>query len=147
MNLAEKLDHLRALEGQLRGLGRSMSKSEVARAMQSELGQTLSVPYLSQIESGARPHLTAQSRELLARFFKVHPGYLVSDPEGFAESLGSHLSQTSAGTLAEWLAVRAEEQRADPEVYEALLQLASQPDPRSTLLAVGRALRGTQSNG
>jgi transcriptional regulator with XRE-family HTH domain len=146
VNLAEKLDHLRALEGQLRGLNRSMTKSEVARAMQSELGETLSVPYLSQIESGTRPHLTARSRELLARFFKVHPGYLVSDPEGFAESLGSPFGP-GFGTLPEWLAARAEEQRGDPEVYEVLLQLASQPDPRATLLALGRALRGASSDG
>src|SRR5918912_1207527 len=89
VRLAEKLQHLRSLEGQLRGLGRPLSKGELARAMRQELGDALSVPYLSQIESGSRPHLTAQSRELLARFFRVHPGYLVSDPEGFAEALST----------------------------------------------------------
>ena len=41
----------------------------------------LSQSYLSQIESGARPHLTNTTRLLLAKFFKVHPGYLVDDPE------------------------------------------------------------------
>jgi len=146
MRLAEKLDHLRTLEGQLRGLGRPMTKSEVARAMRAEVGEALSMPYLSQLESGARPHLTAHSRDLLASFFRIHPGYLVSDPEGFAESLGSPVGPAS-GTLAEWLATRAEEQRADPDVYDALLQLASQPDPRSTLLALGRALRESPADG
>ena len=139
MRLADKLEHLRSLEGQLRGLGRPLSKAELARAMRAELGDSLSVPYLSQIESGARLHLTAQSRELLARFFQVHPGYLVSDPEGFAESLSTLVRPPSAD-LGEWLADKAEEQREDPELYEALLRIASDPEPRATLLALSRAL-------
>jgi transcriptional regulator with XRE-family HTH domain len=143
VRLADKLEHLRTLEGQLRGLGRSLSKAEMARAMRDELGEALSVPYLSQIESGTRPHLTAQSRELLARFFRVHPGYLVSDPEGFAESLSTPL-QTPDLDFGEWLVARAEEHRQDPEVYQALLRIASQPEPREALLAFSRALgRGT----
>ena len=138
MRLSEKLEHLRGLEGQLRGLGRPLSKAEVARAMRDEIGSALSVPYLSQIEGGSRPHLTEQSRELLARFFRVHPGYLVSDPEGFAESLSS-VAETS-GDFRGWLAARAEEQRQDPEVYEALLRIASQPEPRAAVIALGRML-------
>ena len=146
MRLAEKLEHLRSLEGQLRGLGRPLSKAELARTMQQELGEGLSIPYLSQIESGARPHLTAQSRELLARFFQVHPGYLVSDPEGFAESLGTVVG-TGAESLGDWLSARAEEQRGDPEVYEVLLRIASQADPRATLIALGHAIDDENSNG
>src|SRR5207253_405447 len=146
MELAEKLEHLRSLEGQLRGLGRPLSKAEVARAMRQELGAALSVPYLSQIESGARPHLTAQSRELLARFFRVHPGYLVSDPAGFAESLATLVPRTS-GDFGDWLVGRAEEQRDDPELYEALLRIASQPEPRNTLIALSRALGNGNADG
>jgi transcriptional regulator with XRE-family HTH domain len=139
MQLAEKLQHLRSVEGQLRGLGRPLSKAEVVRLMRAELGQGLSLPYLSQIESGARPHLTAHSRDLLARFFRVHPGYLVGDPEGFEEALASPLQQPESD-LGEWLALRADEQRADPELYEALLRLSSHPDPRRLLVALGRSL-------
>jgi transcriptional regulator with XRE-family HTH domain len=139
MQLADKLQHLRAIEGQLRGLGRPLSKTQVARLMRAELGQSLSLPYLSQIESGARPHLTARSRDLLARFFRVHPGYLVGDPDGFEESLGSSIDR-SFPDLSEWLALRAEEQRDDPELYEALLRLSSHPDPRGVLIALGHAL-------
>lgn len=139
MRLAEKLQHLRALEGQLRGFGQPLSKSQVVRLMRAELGQALSLPYLSQIESGARPHLTVRSRELLASFFRVHPGYLVGDPEGFEESLGSSIEQTLPD-FAEWLALRAEEHREDPDLYEALLRLSSQPDPRGVLVALGRSL-------
>ena len=58
---------------------------ELARLIQKELGKSISQSYLSQIESGARPHLTNSTRMLLARFFKVHPGYLVDDPEGLSE--------------------------------------------------------------
>ena len=47
--------------------------------------QTISQSYLSLIEKGTRPHLSHESRQLLARFFKVHPGYLVSDPPGYPD--------------------------------------------------------------
>jgi hypothetical protein len=139
VRLAEKLKHLRSVEGQLRGLGRPLTKSEVVRLMRAETGEALSLPYLSQIESGARPHLTARSRALLARFFNVHPGYLVGDPEGFQEGIATAVDSPSVD-LAEWLALRAEEQRGDPDVYEALLRFASQPDPRAALLAASRAI-------
>lgn len=137
MKLAEKVQHLRHVEGHLRGLSRPLTKTEVVHLMRRELGESLSLPYLSQIESGARPHLTARSRSLLAQFFGVHPGYLVGDPEGFEELLTSPVD-TASPDLREWLTVRAEEQRGDPDVYEALLRLASQPDPRSALLAAAR---------
>src|SRR5499427_6979254 len=87
MTLGEKVRYLRSIEGALRGLGREMSQAEVARAVRDELDQSISQAYLSQIESGRRPHLTNTTRMLLARFFKVHPGYLVNDPEGFHTEL------------------------------------------------------------
>jgi transcriptional regulator with XRE-family HTH domain len=139
MRLADKLRHLRAVEGQLRGIGRPLTKVELVRLMNEELGEALSMPYLSQIETGARPHLTERSRELLARFFRVHPGYLVGDPEGFEEQLGS-LVEPSPDDVGEWLALRAEEQRADPDLYEALLRVASSPDPRAVLILLGERL-------
>lgn len=80
MDLREKLRQLRAAEGARRGLSRPLTQSEVARAMRDELGASLSQAYLSQLESGKRVHLTHTSREALARFYRVHPGYLVSDP-------------------------------------------------------------------
>ena len=83
MTLGEKIRYLREMEGTLRGLGREMTQQEIVRALKSELKQSISQSYLSQIESGARPHLTNSTRMLLARFFKVHPGYLVTDPPGF----------------------------------------------------------------
>ncbi|MBV9670784.1 MAG: helix-turn-helix transcriptional regulator, partial [Acidobacteriales bacterium] len=87
MLLGEKIRYLREVEGSLRGLNRAMTQQEVVEAIHSDLGATLSQSYLSQIENGHRPHLTNASRSLLARFFKVHPGYLVSDPEGYATEL------------------------------------------------------------
>ena len=78
MTLGEKLRYLRLVEGNLRGLDRDMTQQEVVRAIRRELGQGISQSYLSQIENGARPHLTNNTRSLLSRFFKsklnVGPG-------------------------------------------------------------------------
>jgi hypothetical protein len=139
MLLREKLEHLRAVEGQLRGLERPMRKTELVRLMRAEVGEALSLPYLSQIERGGRRHLTVRSRELLAQFFRVHPGYLVDDPPGFQEGLSSRV-ETRWDDLGEWLAARAEEQRSDPDVYEALLTLAAAPDPRAAVITLARAV-------
>ena len=94
MKLGDKVRYLREVEGSLRGLGRAMTQGELARAIADELEDapgSISQSYLSQIESGARPHLTNTSRLLLAKFFKVHPGYLVDDPEGYHPELQSDL--------------------------------------------------------
>ena len=58
MTLGEKLRYLREVEGTLRGLDRELSQEELARLIEKELGKSISQSYLSQIESGARPHLT-----------------------------------------------------------------------------------------
>ena len=89
MKIGEKLRYLRTIEGTLRGLDREMTQQSVSAAIESELGERISQSYLSQIERGLRPHLTNTTRMTLARFFKVHPGYLVDDPEGFHTELTS----------------------------------------------------------
>src|SRR5438874_1814698 len=91
MRLGEKLRYLREVEGTLRGIDRELSQQELSRLVLKELGKSISQSYLSQIESGARPHMTNSTRLLLARFFKVHPGYLVDDPEGFQNELISDI--------------------------------------------------------
>jgi hypothetical protein len=80
MDLAEKLKGLRALAGRWRGLPRPLTQAELAHAISTETGGTISQAYLSQLENGKRTHLTEKTRNQLASFFKVHPGYLVSDP-------------------------------------------------------------------
>lgn len=130
MELQQKLKHLRAVEGTMRGLARPMTQSEVIQAMQRELGETLSQAYLSQIESGKRQHLSAKSRSLLARFFKVHPGYLVSDPPGYEVDLLSEPLEDQNAHLITWLAASAEEWRADPLIQRVFEKLADHPDPR-----------------
>ena len=87
MTLGEKLRYLREVEGALRGFNRAMTQQEVVGAIKKDLRKTISQSYLSQIENGARPHLTNTSRMMLAKFFKVHPGYLVDDPEGYSTEL------------------------------------------------------------
>jgi transcriptional regulator with XRE-family HTH domain len=133
MKLGEKLRYLRLVEGTLRGLEREMSQAEVARAIRKERGESISQAYLSQIESGARPHMTNNTRMLLARFFKVHPGYLVSDPEGFHTELTSEVSALE-DKLDLWLVQGAERFRKDPHVSQALLAIAKHADSRRCLL-------------
>src|SRR5207253_1093178 len=129
MTLGEKLQHLRQMEGELRGLGRPMTKAEVLRAMKAELGESVSHAYLCQLESGARTHMSPGTRALLARFFKVLPGYLVSDPEGYEAGVVSDV-ETEPDALRAWLGARADELRDDPALYHVLLRMARHPNPR-----------------
>lgn len=133
MKLGEKIRYLREVEGSLRGLNRAMSQLELVRAIEAETGSTLSQSYLSQIESGARPHLTNTTRQILASFFKVHPGYLVDDPEGYSPELLSEL-QHLENKLDLWLISGAERFRRDPELKHALITLARHEHTRECLL-------------
>ncbi len=136
MRLGEKIRYLREVEGTLRGYGREMTQLETVAAIRKELGATISQSYLSQIESGARPHLTNATRMLLARFFRVHPGYLVDDPEGYHTELVSEL-RTVESRFDLWLVEGAERFRKDPELSEALLRIARYEDSRMCLLLLG----------
>ena len=143
MTLGEKLRYLRLMEGNLRGLSREMTQQEVVRAIRSELGQGISQSYLSQIENGTRPHLTNNTRSLLSRFFKVHPGYLVNDPEGFHTELLSDVSALE-DKLDLWLIQGAERFRNDPPVSRALLNLAKHEDSRRCLVLLDAILETPQ---
>ena len=140
MTLGDKLRSLRAVEGSLRGLGRPMTQLEVATAMKREVGRGLSQAYLSQIESGMRPHLTHTTRELLARFFRVYPGFLVDDPEGYTPGLQSDLRTVDA-KIDSWLFAAAEEFSTDAELRDALLALAQFEDSRKAVLLLAEILR------
>lgn len=133
MKLGEKIRYLREVEGSLRGLDRAMSQLELVRAIKAETGSKLSQSYLSQIESGSRPHLTNTTRQLLAAFFKVHPGYLIDDPEGYSPELQSELRNVE-DKLDLWLVSGAERFRRDPELKQALLTLARNEHSRECLL-------------
>src|SRR5205814_10458559 len=87
------------------------------------IGRGLSQAYLSQIENGARPHLTHTTRQLLARFFRVYPGFLVDDPEGYTPGLQSELRAIDA-KIDSWLFAGAEQFTADPVLQCALLAIA-----------------------
>jgi len=143
MKLGEKLRYLRLVEGTLRGLGREMTQQDLAGALKKELGKGLSQSYLSQIESGARPHLTNASRMMLARFFKVHPGYLVDDPEGYHTELTSDLRAMN-DRLDLWLIQGAEQFTHDPELSHVLLEIAKHPDTRKCLLLLGAILEAPE---
>ena len=166
MKLSDKIRYLREVEGSLRGLDRAMTQQEIVRAIAEseaeahansisqnrDMGHprkkvkksvpraaTISQSYLSQIESGARPHLTNTTRLLLARFFKVHPGYLVDDPEGYHAELMSDV-RTVEDKLDLWLIAGAERFRRDPELCHALLALSRHEDSRRCLLLLESVL-------
>jgi transcriptional regulator with XRE-family HTH domain len=139
MKLGEKLRYLREIEGALRGRDRELTQSEVVRLLKKESGETISQAYLSQIESGARPHLTNSSRMLLARFYKVHPGYLVDDPEGYQEELISDVGALE-DKLDLWLINGAERFRQDVELSQALLRVARHKETRMCLVLLGAIL-------
>jgi len=139
MRLGEKIRYLREVEGTLRGLGRDLSQLEVSRLVAKELKKSISQSYLSQIESGARPHMTNSTRMLLAKFFKVHPGYLVDDPDGFQNELISDLGAVE-DKLDLWLVSGAERFRKDPELHHALLAVAKHSDSRMCLMLLDRIL-------
>jgi hypothetical protein len=151
MKLGEKIRYLRDVEGSLRGLGRPMTQLELVRAIREEAGKvkapggvkggaaSISQSYLSQIESGSRPHMTQSSRALLAKFFKVHPGFLVDDPDGYHAELTSDL-RTTEGQLDVWLLQGSEKFANDPDVSHVLIQAAREKDTRRSLLLLGAIL-------
>jgi transcriptional regulator with XRE-family HTH domain len=161
VKLGEKIRYLREVEGALRGLGRPMTQLELVRAIQEEVGssrangrkasgrkgvrssgakgKTISQSYLSQIENGTRPHMTQSSRALLAKFFKVHPGFLVDDPEGYHTELTSDL-RTMEGQLDVWLLQGSERFASDVEVSKVLIKAAREKDTRRCLLLLGAIL-------
>jgi transcriptional regulator with XRE-family HTH domain len=140
MKLGDKLRSLRSVEGSLRGLGRPMTQQELAAAMKREVGRGLSQAYLSQIESGTRPHLTHGTRSLLARFFRVYPGFLVDDPEGYTPGLQSALRAVDA-KIDSWLYAGAEHFAADPELRRGILAIAEHEDSRRAILLLAEILR------
>ena len=140
MTLGDKLKYLREVEGTLRGLGRAMTQQEVARAIKKESGKAISQSYLSQIENGARPHLTNPTRMLLARFFKVHPGYLVDDPEGYSTELVSNVGALE-DKLDTWLSNGAERFQHDHDLHETLLSVAKHDSSRMCLVLLGAIIK------
>ena len=139
MSLGQKLRLLRHLEGHVRGLGRELTQAEVVRAIKAELHKSISQSYLSLIERGTRPHLTHGSRQLLAKFFKVHPGYLVSDPPGFQTELSVDVAPTESA-LDRWLLDGAARVAHDRPLSAALERLAAEADSRGCLVLLGEML-------
>lgn len=125
MKLADKLKALRLQEGKARGLARSLTQSEVARLIKAETGRGLTQAYLSQLESGKRRHLTAETREQLAKFFKVHPGYLVDEPAA------PRRTKAAQSAVDKWLLASSEDLRkAEPALAALLREIAGERNPR-----------------
>jgi transcriptional regulator with XRE-family HTH domain len=114
-----------------------MTQTEIVEAIRRELKGSISQAYLSQVENGRRKHMTETTRMLLARFFKVHPGHLVTDPEGFHTELMSGV-RASEQSLDRWLTEGAEQFRRDPAVAGALGAVASNEDSRKCVILLGK---------
>ncbi len=157
MNLAEKLRALRAQEGLRRGLWRPLTQREVANALRQELGFSLSQAYLSQLEGGKRTHLTNTSREALARFYHVHPGYLVNDladPPPSASSQAAPSSYSSLPTLRDALAPHGHAMgKSAPSVFSTSHPSAHAPQQPAAhdgwfgWLATGAPVEGLEAMG
>jgi transcriptional regulator with XRE-family HTH domain len=143
MSVAEKIRYLRFVEGHLRGLGREMTQKECVAAIRRDMKRSISQSYLSQLENGVRKHLTNTTRLLLAKFFNVHPGYLVDDPEGFQTELITDLSGQE-DKLDLWLIQGAERFRRDPALSEALLSIARHEDTRKCVLLLATIIETPQ---
>ncbi len=139
MKLSDKIRYLREVEGSLRDLGRPMTQQELVRAVRKETGKPISQSYISQIENGVRPHITQSTRALLAKFFKVHPGFLVDDPEGYHTDLVSDL-RTTEGKLDVWLLQGSERFASDPEVSDVMIKAAREKDTRQCFILLGAIL-------
>ena len=135
MRLGQKVAHLRQLEGFARGLGRELTQTEVSHGIRNDFDGSVSQSYLSQIENGTRPHLTATTRALLAKFFRVHPGYLVDDPEDAHLPIKPRRSVDQR--VDEWLIDGSQEFRDDVELSRALLNIAKHDQSRECLVLLG----------
>lgn len=142
MELAEKLRRLRQAEGVRRGLWRPMTQQEVISAMRREIGVSLSQAYLSQLEGGRRLHLSSATREALARFYHVHPGYLLSDPLAVTQGATPVITfdafdDFSAGPTGALSSTPA----PDALLTATLARLAATPDPERALRLLDWLLR------
>jgi len=143
MTLGEKLSRLRTLEGYARGLDREMTQVEVSKAIREQLAAGISQAYLSQIESGKRRHLTSETRALLARFFRVHPGHLVDDLEDVAP-LPLRQRHDIDEELDLWLVDGSEKFSNDRELSRALVAIARHENSRDCLRLLASIVENRQ---
>jgi transcriptional regulator with XRE-family HTH domain len=144
MKLGEKLVRLRTLEGFARGLGRELTQAEVAKAVREELGGTISQSYVSQLEGGTRKHMTGNTRLLLARLFRVHPGYLVDDLEDLPPGRTRPRRELD-DKLDLWLIEGSEDFAAeDARLGEAILRIAKHEHSRECLILFGSIVENRQ---
>ncbi len=143
MTLGEKLSQLRTLEGYARGLDREMTQVEVSNAIRDDLRGSISQGYLSQIESGARRHLTVETRALLARFFRVHPGHLVDDLDEVAPMPPKQRHDID-DKLDLWLVDGSETFAADRELSRALVAIARHEKSRDCLRLLASIVENRQ---
>lgn len=133
--LAEKLDRLfRTIHPRNRA---EYSYEEVAEAIRSRGGPTVSATYLWQLRKGARDNPTKKHLEAIADFFGVPPGYFFE--EETTERIDAELELLAAlrDASVRQMALRAfglspESLGAIREMIERVRQLEGLPDGENT---------------
>jgi len=111
--------------------------------MKTEIGRGLShgVP-LAESRMAPRPHLTHTTRELAgAGFFRVYPGFLVDDPEGYTPGLACRNLARIDAKIDSWLFAGESVQQPTRTVQRALLVIAEHEDSRRAILLLAEILR------
>ena len=118
-----------------------MTQFERLKAMKREVGSGLSQAYLSQIESGARPHLTHTTQRVVGAIFPRIPGFSGGRPGGYAARPAIRVA--GRGRQGRFVAVRRrfEQFSADPDLSAALSPIAEVHDSRHALLLLAEILR------
>jgi len=107
--------------------------------MKSEIGRF--EPGVSLADRERRsPHLTHTTRELLARFFRVYPGFLVDDQKATRRACNRELRAIDA-KIDSWLFAGAEQFTADPALQRALLTIAELKTLAGRFLLLAEILR------
>ncbi|CCF85427.1 helix-turn-helix domain-containing protein [Nitrolancea hollandica] len=131
-SLAEKLNHLfHTVHPRNRA---EYSNEEVAEAVRSRGGPTISATYLWQLRKGLRDNPTKKHVEALAQFFGVSPAYFFDDEAAAQIKAELELLAALRDASVRQLALRAsglspESLSALAEMIERVRQLEGLPDP------------------
>ena len=143
-NLADKLDRLfHTIHPRNRG---EFSFEEVAEAIRTRGGPTISATYLWQLRKGLRDNPTKHHLEALANFFGVTPSYFFD--ESAVERIDAELDLLSAlrDAPVRHIALRAfglstESLRAIADIVENVRKLEGLPEPETPRPRRGRPPR------
>ena len=140
MTLGVKLRYLREVEGTLRGLGREMTQQEIVRALKQETGKSISQSYLSQIESGARPHLTNSDSHAAREIFQSASWIPGGRSRRFSNRTDFRAWERWKTSWICGSSTAPSDSARDVDLNQALLAVAKHQDSRMCLVLLGAIL-------